>query len=90
MLNQNLPKLCLFLEEMVAQRKLIRNTDRKTPSISKESIPVKHFWKVIKTIQSPLLYLPSVVLSKSSVGTKTCLIESGSTLKTEFILPYSM
>ena len=44
--NQNLPKLCLFLEEMVAQRKLIRNTDRKTPSVSKESIPVNTFGKL--------------------------------------------
>ena len=44
--NQNLPKLCLFLEEMVAQRKLIRDTDGKTPSISKESIPVNTFGKL--------------------------------------------
>ena len=44
--NQNLPKLCLFLEEMVAQRKLIRNTDRKTPSILKELIPVNTFGKL--------------------------------------------
>ena len=77
--NQNLPKLCLFLEEMVAQRKLIQNTDRKSPLIPKKIDTSKYFWKVIKTIQSSLLYLPCVVLSKPSVGTKTCLIESGST-----------
>lgn len=41
--NQNLPKLCLFLEEMVAQRKLIQNTERKSPLISKESIPLNTF-----------------------------------------------
>ena len=44
--NQNLPKLCLFLEEMVAQRKLIQNTDRKSPLISKESIPLNTFGKL--------------------------------------------
>ena len=46
MANQNLPKLCLFLEKMVAQRKLIKNTDRKSPLISKESIPLNTFGKL--------------------------------------------
>ena len=72
---QTWPKLCLFLKEMVAQRKLIRNTNRKVHHFP--MMPVNTFWK---SNQPPLKHLPCVVLSKPSVA-KTCFIESGSTLK---------